>query len=168
MQGFSVENSFFNVSYNIVMGVYFTWTIRLHYITSPAGGTQAHWVRFQIKCLIIFFKTSVFLSSLCVFFLLVVLFYIINIYVYVSSWRSWLQRRCICLHGVNGLEDQGGRKGQKMTYYLASFSSPGINLSELQVNVLPGNEDEFFLSEGAWIFVIAPLTEWDLPILSKQ
>lgn len=36
-------------------------------------------------------------------------------FVCVFSGRSRLERRCICLHGANDLEDQGGHKGQKMT-----------------------------------------------------
>lgn len=75
-------------------------------------------------------------------------YYKITMYVYISSWRSWLQRRCICLHGVNGLEDQGGRKGQKMTSepsaQLPLADQESTCFSELQVNALLGNEETTF------------------------
>lgn len=103
--------------------------------------------------------TCVFPSSLCVFpfsfrlgfFSCFCYYYKITMSVYISSWRSWLQRRCICLHGVNGLEDQGGRKGQKMTSepsaQLPLADQESTCFSELQVNALRGNEENFFFNQ---------------------
>lgn len=132
--------------------VHFTWTvkcfIRLHYAMSPVGGTQAHWVQLQIECLITTRACFPYFSVLFLFFSCFCCYYKVIMYVYISSWRSWLQRRCICLHGVNGLEDQGGRKGQKMTSepsaQLPLADQESTCFSELQVNALLGNEEDFF------------------------
>lgn len=111
--------------------------------------------------------TCVFSISSCVFmsvFSCFCCYYKITVSVYISSWRSWLQRRCICLHGVNGLEDQGGRKGQKMTSdpsaQLLLSDQESTCFSELQVNALLGNKKDFFFIRRGLNLCCCSLTEW--------